>query len=71
MRTVSTWRTVELEPHRTKDADNPYTDVNVTVTFTGPGGVEIRRPAFWDGRRTWKVRFAPTRPSAWAIRAGN
>lgn len=37
---------------------NAYTDVDVWVDFTHDDGTIIRRPAFWDGEQTWKVRFA-------------
>lgn len=48
---------------------NPYADVEVTVTFTGPHGVVIPRPAFWDGGTVWKVRFAPTMLGDWQWRS--
>ena len=44
---------------------NPYLEVEVEATFTGPDGVIITRPAFWDGGNTWRVRFAPTVPGVW------
>jgi hypothetical protein len=59
------WRTAEFAIESDRDRDDPYADVEVVATFTGPGGEEIRRPAFWDGGRTWRVRFAPTRPGIW------
>ena len=68
MRTASTWRTAEFSFTSIRDVKNPYTDVDLVATFAGPGGVEIRRPAFWDGERTWRVRFAPTRPGLWSYR---
>ena len=43
----------------------PYAEVDVTVTFRGPDGEEIVRPAFWDGGEFWKVRFAPTAIGTW------
>lgn len=50
------------------DRDNPYLDVAVTAEFRGPDGETVRRPAFWDGGRTWRVRFAPTAPGIWRYR---
>jgi hypothetical protein len=39
------------------------------VTFTGVGGAAQGRrcvvPAFWDGGRTWKARFAPPAAGRW------
>jgi hypothetical protein len=65
MQTVSTWRTVEFSFENGREVHNPYTDVDAEAIFRGPGGVEIRRPAFWDGGQTWRVRFAPTHPGVW------
>ena len=39
------------------------------VEFTGPGGTRVQRPAFWDGGRTWRVRFSPDRTGRWQWRA--
>ncbi len=39
---------------------NPYTDVEVWALFTTAAGDSLKRPAFWDGGPTWKIRFAPT-----------
>ena len=45
---------------------DPFGDVDLDVTFTGPGGVTMVMPAFWDGGDTWKVRFAPTAVGQWS-----
>ncbi|MEW1956461.1 DUF4038 domain-containing protein [Kineococcus sp. NPDC059986] len=37
---------------------DPYTAVDVWATFTHESGRTVRRPAFWDGGSTWRVRFA-------------
>src|SRR3954447_25882552 len=64
---VQNFRTVEFsfESVRALQNENPFYDIEVEALFTGPGGIEIRRPAFWDGGRTWRIRFAPTRPGVW------
>ncbi|MCX7846504.1 MAG: DUF4038 domain-containing protein [bacterium] len=60
------WESVELTLNAEREYGAPYTDVEVFMKFTGPGGQELVRPAFWDGGRTWKVRFAsPTRSGQW------
>lgn len=43
---------------------NPYTDVDATVTFSGPG-TTASIPAFWDGGTTWRVRFSPDQAGTW------
>ena len=66
--TTAPWRTVEITVESERSRPNPYLDVEVTATFTGPAGEVVRRPAFWDGGATWRVRFAPTRPGDWRYR---
>jgi len=44
-------------------------DRDVIVSqWTGPDGSALRVPAFWDGGRTWRVRFTPTRSGRWTYR---
>jgi hypothetical protein len=40
-----------------KEYKNPFTEVEVDVIFSN-GKKEWKVPAFWDGGKTWKVRFA-------------
>lgn len=61
---TETWRIVELTFASSRDYANPFTEVELTATFRH-GQTTIRRPAFWDGDKTWKVRFAATEPGAW------
>jgi len=46
---------------------NPF-DVEVTGEFSGPAGVRLRVPGFFDGAGTWKIRFSPTRVGRWSLR---
>jgi Domain of unknown function (DUF5060)/Cellulase (glycosyl hydrolase family 5) len=41
-----------------------FTQNDVRVTFFGPGGQTITVPAFYDGGKSWRVRFTPTRTGA-------
>lgn len=59
------WQVAEIALTSSKAYANPYGDVDLTATFTGPDGKTINRPAFWDGGGTWKVRFSPTVVGAW------
>jgi hypothetical protein len=66
------WREVEIAltgPH----VSDPYLGVEIVVDFVHESGERVTRPAFWDGGRTWRVRFASTRPDGswrWTVRAG-
>ncbi len=59
---------VEIDLESSRDRDNPYLDVKVTAEFSGPGGELIRRDGFWDGGRTWRVRFMSTVAGRWTYR---
>ncbi len=42
----------------TVDRKDPFNELTLDVIFTDPGGVTRRVPAFWDGGKVWKVRYA-------------
>src|SRR6056297_3310362 len=68
--TAPQWQEVELVFEAEQEYNNPYTDVEMAVEFSGPDGREIRRPAFWDGDSTWRVRFAsPAAAGEWNWRS--
>ncbi len=62
---VQCWNVSEVELESTKSYDNPYKDVTITATFSGPRGETLVREAFWHGKNIWKVRFAPTAAGRW------
>jgi hypothetical protein len=49
---------------------NPYADVDLWIELEGPG-FSKRVYGFWDGGRTWKVRFVATTPGEWRWRSGS
>src|ERR1700733_1990907 len=61
------WRAVEIVLTSSVTYDDPFQNVDVTATFTGPDHRVISRPAFWDGGLTWKVRFAPPHTGVWEM----
>ena len=65
---VRPWREIQIELTAEASYAAPYADVEVWADFTCGDDV-LRRPAFWDGGDTWKVRFAPTRPGRWTWRS--
>lgn len=52
------WAETELVFTAQKQVQNPYTDVEFWVEFTGPSNEKLIRPGFWDGGATYKVRFS-------------
>ena len=64
------WREVEITLTAARDYANAYTDVEVWADFRHENGDTLRRPAFWDGGRTWRVRFAsPVAEGRWMWRS--
>jgi uncharacterized protein DUF5060/uncharacterized protein DUF4038 len=59
------WSVAELTLNASGRYANPYTEVEVSATFSGPGGIVKTVPGFWDGEGTWRIRFAPTREGTW------
>jgi hypothetical protein len=55
----------ELTLTATRSYENPYTDLDVWAVFRHDDGAQVLRPAFWDGGRTWRIRFAAPKPGAW------
>jgi hypothetical protein len=63
------WRQVEIELEAAASYPDAYTAVDVWVDFGHESGFVLRRPAFWDGGRTWRVRFAGTVTGEWTWRS--
>jgi len=59
------WREVELTLTAHGQYANPYTDVDVWADFTHRDGTVLRRPAFYDGGDTWKIRFTSPVTGRW------
>ena len=47
---------------------DPFNETDVDAVFTGPGGRELRVPAFWAGGQTWRFRFAHHETGEWTWR---
>lgn len=52
-----------------RDYANPFLDAPVKITFTAPSGKIRTRDAFWDGGRTWRIRFSPDEVGDWRWRS--
>ena len=44
---------------------NPVQEASLTAVFTAPSGEKLKVPGFWDGGKTWRVRFAPNQTGKW------
>jgi hypothetical protein len=65
---VHVWETQEITLEAAREYPNPYVDVTVWIDLTGPGFAR-RVYGFWDGGRTFKVRFVATAPGEWRWKA--
>jgi hypothetical protein len=65
---VHVWETQEITLVAARDHANPYVDVQVWIELTGPQ-YSKRVYGFWDGGRTFKVRFVATSPGEWRWQA--
>src|SRR6478736_5265566 len=63
------WQPVEIELAGEQSHANPYTDVDIWCDFEDERGTVLRRPAFWAGGSTWKVRFAAPTAGRWRWRS--
>ena len=63
---TSQWCGIELTFTSSENYKNAYTDVEMWAWFVNDKGDSLKRPAFWDGGNTWKVRFtAPDAKHRW------
>lgn len=57
--------TQEIELISTCSYAQPYLEVAIHAVFTGPDGRTMTVPGFWDGKSTWKIRFAAPIEGEW------
>ena len=64
---ASKYEPVEITLSIAAKYSNPYDlrDVAVDGVFYDPDGGQMRVPGFWDGERSWMIRFTPSREGAW------
>lgn len=64
---TAVWQVKELSFESSVDYSSSGADaIHMDVAFVhGKSGEKIVRPAFWDGGKTFLVRFAPTRTGKW------
>jgi hypothetical protein len=62
---VPRWSVYELTLTATDDKVDPYLETDLVGVFTGPNGQSVVVNGFWDGDRTFHIRFAPTVEGTW------
>lgn len=64
------WEAQEIVLQAARDYADPYVDVVCWIELEGPGFAR-RVYGFWDGDRTYRVRFVATAPGEWRWRTGS
>ncbi len=64
---ASRWRVSELRFTAEADHTDPFDfeRARFVAEMTGPDGVRLVVPGFWDGERNWVIRFTPTAEGRW------
>lgn len=62
---VQAWQRWEHTLTSTRSYTNPYADVVLHVTYTGPDHRSIRTCGFWDGGSSFRIRCAFPVPGNW------
>ncbi len=62
---VGLWARFERPVNNARMYRNPYADVTLDVTYESPNGKKTKFWGFYDGARTWKIRFMPDRIGTW------
>ena len=62
---VSKWQRAEITLKSSVNYTNALQEAEVRVLFVSPLGETNRVYGFWDGGKTWRVRFKPTFPGRW------
>ena len=62
---VGRWARFETSVKNEEKYRNSYRDVALDVTYKNPDGKEVKFWGFYDGNRTWKIRFMPDRIGTW------
>ena len=65
---IAKWTRYEAQFTSSLEYENPVQEVQVEVGFTSPSGMKQTALAFWDGGKSWKVRFAPNEVGKWTYR---
>ncbi len=62
---ISKWERFETSFQSSIDYTNAIQQANLDVTFTSMLGETRTVPGFWDGGKTWRVRFSPNQIGKW------
>jgi hypothetical protein len=62
---VPTWGKFQASLESERTYENPLQQVELRATFVSPSGKQRTVLGFWDGGRSWSVRFSPDEVGQW------
>jgi len=65
---IEQWSRFEQTFTSSKDYDNPVQQIKLKVEFISPSGNKRTLLGFWDGGRSWCVRFSPDQQGGWTYK---
>ena len=68
MPVIAKWGRFEQSFKSSVAYSNAVQDASLSVLFTSPLGDTSRVDGFWDGGKTWRVRFSPDQPGRWTFK---
>ncbi len=62
---VPKWSRFEAAFESKANYENPPQEASLEALFTSPAGQTVKVLGFWDGKNTWRIRFAPNAVGKW------
>ncbi len=67
---IARWQPRDFSFVSATPPSNPFM-ATFSAVATGPGGVTLTIPGFYDGANTWKIRFSPTVVGSWNLKTAS
>jgi hypothetical protein len=65
---VPKWQRHEVKLESSAEYSNPAQEATLTAVFTSPKGQSRKVYGFWDGGKTWRIRFLPNETGRWSYK---
>jgi hypothetical protein len=65
--TVPLYEFVTLSCDAGRDISNPFINITLSASFRSPDGRSFAAEGFFNGNRTWLLRFMPDRTGSWSF----
>src|SRR6185503_4155819 len=65
--TIPKWDRFEHALESAANYSKPAQEAKLIATFVSPSGEKVTVPGFWDGGKTWRVRYSPNKEGKWTF----